>query len=205
MGGDHGPGVTIPALALAARRLGPDVRFLAHGEAAQIDAELAKLPDLAGRVEVRHTDKQVASDEKPATALRRGKGSSMWNAVEAVKLGEAGGAVSIFVDPDPRQLDAAAALGAPFVELHTGAYAYADGAVREAELARLVDASRHARSVGLRVNAGHGLHYQNVARIAAIEEFGELNIGHAIVARALFSGFAEAVREMKRLLVEARR
>ncbi|MBW0149785.1 MAG: phosphate acyltransferase PlsX [Phenylobacterium sp.] len=94
MGGDHGPAVTIPALSRAVGRLGPDVRFLAHGDAALIDGELARLPNLAGRVEVRHTDKVVASDEKPATALRRGKGSSMWNAVEAVKLGEAAGAVS---------------------------------------------------------------------------------------------------------------
>ena len=94
MGGDHGPEVTIPALGLAARRLGPDVRFLAHGEVQLIEAELAQIRDLAGRVEIRHTEKQVASDEKPATALRRGKGSSMWNAVEAVKLGEASGAVS---------------------------------------------------------------------------------------------------------------
>lgn len=94
MGGDHGPGVTIPALAQAVRRLGGGVRFLAHGDGARIEAELARWPELAGKVEVRHTDKTVASDEKPATALRRGKGSSMWNAVEAVKLGEAGGAVS---------------------------------------------------------------------------------------------------------------
>ncbi|MDO8902192.1 MAG: phosphate acyltransferase PlsX [Phenylobacterium sp.] len=94
MGGDHGPAVTIPALGLAARRLGTGARFLAHGDAGAIEAELARLPELADRVEVRHTDKVVASDEKPATALRRGKGSSMWNAVETVKLGEAGGAVS---------------------------------------------------------------------------------------------------------------
>ncbi|MGD2018622.1 MAG: pyridoxine 5'-phosphate synthase, partial [Planctomycetota bacterium] len=104
------------------------------------------------------------------------------------RLTEAGGAVSIFVDPDPRQLDAAAALGAPFVELHTGAYANADGAVREAELARLVDASRHARSVGLRVNAGHGLDFENTAAVAAIPEVEELNIGFAMVARSLFDG-----------------
>lgn len=94
MGGDHGPGVTIPALALAVRRLGDGVRFLAHGDQARIEAELARWPVLTGRVEIRHTDKSVASDEKPAVALRRGKGSSMWNAVEAVKHGEAGSAVS---------------------------------------------------------------------------------------------------------------
>ncbi len=94
MGGDSGPGVTIPALAQAVRRLGDGAHFLAHGDQASINAELARWPELAGRVEVRHTEKSIASDEKPAVALRRGKGSSMWNAVEAVKLGEASGAVS---------------------------------------------------------------------------------------------------------------
>ena len=94
MGGDHGPAVTIPAMAHAAGKMGEGLRFLAHGDAAVIEPELARLPHLAGRGEVRHTDKVVASEEKPATALRRGKGSSMWNAIEAVKLGEAQGAVS---------------------------------------------------------------------------------------------------------------
>lgn len=120
------------------------------------------------------------------------------------RLTEAGGAVSIFVDPDPRQLDAAAALGAPFVELHTGAYANADGAVREAELARLVDASRHARSVGLRVNAGHGLDFENTAAVAAIPEVEELNIGFAMVARSLFDGVDRCVTDMLELIRGAR-
>ena len=120
------------------------------------------------------------------------------------RLTEAGGAVSIFVDPDPRQLDAAAALGAPFVELHTGAYANADGAVREAELARLVDASRHARSVGLRVNAGHGLDFENTAAVAAIPEVEELNIGFAMVARSLFDGVDRCVADMLELIRGAR-
>jgi len=120
------------------------------------------------------------------------------------RLTEAGGAVSIFVDPDPRQLDAAAALGEPFVELHTGAYANADGAVREAELARLVDASRHARSVGLRVNAGHGLDFENTAAVAAIPEVEELNIGFAMVARSLFDGVDRCVADMLELIRGAR-
>lgn len=125
---------------------------------------------------------------------------------EAVpRLAETGGLVSIFIDPDARQLDAAAALGTPFVELHTGAYANARGAVREAELARLVEASRHARSIGLRVNAGHGLDFDNTAPIAAIHEVEELNIGFAMVARALFDGVERCVTDMLQLIRGARR
>jgi pyridoxine 5-phosphate synthase len=120
------------------------------------------------------------------------------------RLAEAGGHVSIFIDPDHRQLDAAAALGAPFVELHTGAYANAQGAVREAELSRLAEASRHARSLGLRVNAGHGLDFENTGPIAAIAEIEELNIGFAMVARALFDGVDACVTEMLRLIAGAR-
>jgi len=120
------------------------------------------------------------------------------------RLTEAGGVVSIFIDPDPRQLDAAAALGAPFVELHTGAYANARGAVQEAELARLAEASRHARAVGLRVNAGHGLDFENTAPVAAIEGVEELNIGFAMVARSLFDGVDRCVEDMLRLIEGAR-
>lgn len=95
MGGDHGPQITVPALALAARKLGPDTRFIVHGDEAEVAAALAtQSKAFAGHVEIRHTDKVIASEEKPATALRRGKGSSMWNAVEAVKTGEAQAAVS---------------------------------------------------------------------------------------------------------------
>jgi glycerol-3-phosphate acyltransferase PlsX len=94
MGGDHGPSVVVPALGIAAARLGPGVRFLIHGDEAKVGPELAKLPALSPQVEVRHTEKFVAMDEKPAQAMRRGKGSSLWNAVQAVKDGEAAAAVS---------------------------------------------------------------------------------------------------------------
>ena len=120
------------------------------------------------------------------------------------RLTEAGGAVSIFIDPDPRQLDAAAALGVPCVELHTGAYANARGAVRAAELERLTEASRYARAAGLRVNAGHGLDFENTAPIAAIEGIEELNIGFAMVARSLFDGVDRCVSDMLRLIEGAR-
>jgi pyridoxine 5-phosphate synthase len=119
-------------------------------------------------------------------------------------LGAAQMRVSLFVDPDERQLDACAAAGAPVVELHTGAYAEASGAAQLRELGRLQRAARHAAGLGLTVHAGHGLDYENVRAVATIGEIVELNIGHAIVGRALFSGLAEAVRDMKTLMLAAR-
>ena len=122
------------------------------------------------------------------------------------RLGEAGIRVSLFIDPEQTQLDAAREVGAPVVELHTGAYAEAaDRATALAEFERIRSAAAYGASLGLTIHAGHGLHYHNVQQVAAIPELRELNIGHAIVARALFHGFPEAVREMKRLMVEARR
>lgn len=121
------------------------------------------------------------------------------------RLADAGIRVSLFIDPDREQLDAARAAGAPVVELHTGAYADAvDEGEEAAELARIVDAARYGHELGLIINAGHGLHYENVGAIAAIPEIVELNIGHAIVARAVFDGMSVAVSEMKRLMTEAR-
>jgi pyridoxine 5-phosphate synthase len=110
----------------------------------------------------------------------------------------------LFIDPDHRQIDATVQAGAPVIELHTGAYAEHTGEAQAKELSRIVDAAKYAHSRGLIVNAGHGLHYHNVQPIAAIPQIVELNIGHSIVGRAVFDGFANAVREMKRLMVEAR-
>lgn len=120
------------------------------------------------------------------------------------RLGDAGIRVSLFIDPDAAQLDAAVAAGAPVVELHTGTYANADGVAQQQELARIRRAAEHGAGLGLVINAGHGLHYQNVAAVAAIAEIVELNIGHAIIARAVFDGLPMAVSEMKRLMIEAR-
>jgi len=113
---------------------------------------------------------------------------------------DAGIRVSLFIDPDPAQVQVAAALGAPVVELHTGAYAEASGSAREAELARLVEAARIASETGIQVNAGHGLNYVNVKPILSLPKLVELNIGHSIVSRALFVGFEQATREMVALL-----
>jgi pyridoxine 5-phosphate synthase len=113
--------------------------------------------------------------------------------------------VSLFLDAEFNQLEAAAAVGAPVIELHTGPYAHATGLAQSQQLNRLVLAIERARSLDLQVNAGHGLNYHNVQPVAALAAIQELNIGHAIVARALFVGFTGAVREMKRLMSEARR
>ncbi|ADE15527.1 pyridoxal phosphate biosynthetic protein PdxJ [Nitrosococcus halophilus Nc 4] len=121
------------------------------------------------------------------------------------RLKEAGIRVSLFIDADPYQVEAAAQAAAPVIEIHTGHFADAeDERSRQKEFQRIVEAVRQGREAGLQVNAGHGLNYQNVAAIAAIPEIVELNIGHAIIARALFTGMQAAVREMKRLMREAR-
>ena len=113
---------------------------------------------------------------------------------------DAGIRVSLFIDPEPDQIAAAAALGAPVVELHTGAYAEASGEAREAELARLIEAARLAAEAGIQVNAGHGLNYTNIGPILTIPKLVELNIGHSIVSRSLFVGMEQATREMVALL-----
>ena len=115
--------------------------------------------------------------------------------VEAMNA--AGIQASLFIDPDPAQVELAAQLRAPVIELHTGAYANATGPTRAAELARLVAAARLAAQAGLVVNAGHGINYVNIAEVRTIPDLHELNIGHAIMSRALLTGLAEAVREMK--------
>jgi pyridoxine 5-phosphate synthase len=112
------------------------------------------------------------------------------------RLAAAGIRVSLFIDPDVAQLDAALACGAPVVELHTGSYADAGKLAVEAEYQRIVRAAEHGDSMGLQVNAGHGLHYQNVAPIVRIPQLVELNIGHSIVAQALFVGLHKAVADM---------
>ena len=143
------------------------------------------------------------------TELTTEGGLEVAGALEAVSdavglLAEAGIRVSLFIDPDPAQIAAAARAGAPVIELHTGAYAEAEGDAARAELARIREAVAEGLRHGLRVNAGHGLHYGNVQPVAALEGVSELNIGHAIVARAVFDGWDKAVRDMKALMVQAR-
>jgi len=121
------------------------------------------------------------------------------------RLAKIGAEVSLFIDPDPVQIDAAVRCGAPVVELHTGEYAEArDTVALEASFQVLENAVAYARKRGLIVNAGHGLHYHNTERVAAIPGINELNIGHAIIARAVFTGLKDAVRDMRSILDRAR-
>jgi pyridoxine 5-phosphate synthase len=121
------------------------------------------------------------------------------------RLAAVGAEVSLFIDADYEQIDATIRTGAPVIELHTGGYADAETPAEQArELERIRDAAAYAAGKGLIVNAGHGLHYHNVEAIAQIPQMNELNIGHAIIAQALFSGLEGAVRDMKQLLNEAR-
>lgn len=126
--------------------------------------------------------------------------------VSAVKRLQAiGSEVSLFIDPDIKQIDAALETGAPAIELHTGCYADATtNQSQQYELERIKKAAKHAAKLGLIVNAGHGLNYHNVKPIASIKELHELNIGHAIIARALSCGLKEAVKHMRQLMLEAR-
>ncbi|CAI0699228.1 pyridoxine 5'-phosphate synthase [Serratia marcescens] len=126
--------------------------------------------------------------------------------VAVERLAQAGILVSLFIDPDHRQIDAAVAVGAPYIEIHTGAYAEAQGELAvQAELRRIAVAAAYAAEKGLKVNAGHGLTYHNVQSIAALPEMHELNIGHAIIGQAVMSGLPAAVADMKVLMREARR
>ncbi|NMP29961.1 pyridoxine 5'-phosphate synthase [Thalassotalea sp. M1531] len=121
------------------------------------------------------------------------------------KLANEGILVSLFIDADNAQIDAAKATKAPFIEIHTGHYADATNEQAQlTELARLKAGIEYADNIGLKVNAGHGLHYHNVKPVAAIEQIIELNIGHAIIARAAIDGLDKAVRDMKQLMIEAR-
>jgi len=121
------------------------------------------------------------------------------------KLSAAGIRVALFIAPDLAQIEAAKRSGAPVIELHTGTYAEATGSAQARELERLSTAAKRAASLGLEVHAGHGLTYNNVTPVAGIAEIVELNIGHCIVARAIFVGLEKAVRDMKALMIGARR
>ena len=112
--------------------------------------------------------------------------------------------VSMFIEPDRRQLDASKALGAPVVELHTGAYAHASGAEREKLLEKIRDAAAYGETLGLEIHAGHGLTHDNVKPVAAIAQIRELNIGHFLIGEAVFIGLEESIRTMRRLMDEAR-
>ena len=185
-----------------------DVRSLCGHDDLRVNFEMAVTPEmLAIAVGLSPSDACLVPEKREELTTEGGldvAGQAGKIARACAELGDAGIRVSLFIDPDREQLDAAVSAGAPVVELHTGRYAETEGDKQAAELERLVDAARHGNEKGLVINAGHGLHYQNVKPIARIPEIVELNIGHAIIARAVFDGLGPAVIEMKRLMLEAR-
>ena len=166
----------------------------------RINLEMAVTDEMLAIAEVNQPADVCLVPEKREELTTEG-GLDVLTHFEAVKyackhLGEAGIRVSLFIDPDIAQLDAAVACGAPVVELHTGSYADADETHVDSEYQRVVTAAEYGESIGLHINAGHGLHYENVQPIVRIPQLIELNIGHSIVARALFDGLDRAVRDM---------
>jgi len=185
-----------------------DVRLCRQALQTRLNLEMAATQEMLGiATEIRPPDCCLVPERREEVTTEGGLdvvGQEVALRAACQRLGQSGIRVSLFIDPDREQIDAAVRAGAPAIELHTGAYAEHTGEARARELARLREAAAHAASAGLQVNAGHGLNYQNVQPIAAIPQIVELNIGHAIVARAIIDGMAAAVAEMKRLMVEAR-
>lgn len=182
-----------------------DVRLLKETVQVKLNLEMATTPEITEIATTLRPHQATLVPEKREEVTTEG-GLDVIGQREAVTrcidaLHEAGIEVSLFVDPDRRQIDLAKELEVAAIELHTGSYAdAANEKVEQAELAELVSAAAHARELGLQLHMGHGLNYRNVIPIARIPGVGELNIGHSIVARAIFVGFEQAVREMKALI-----
>ncbi|HKE96046.1 MAG TPA: pyridoxine 5'-phosphate synthase [Povalibacter sp.] len=185
-----------------------DVRLCQQALQTRVNLEMAATEEMVNiACEVRPSDCCLVPERRAEVTTEGGLdvvGQEAALTAVCSRLAAAGIRVSLFIDPDHAQLDAAVRIGAPVVELHTGAYADATGERQARELKRVQDAARYAARAGLRVHAGHGLNYHNVQPIAAIPEIVELNIGHAIVARAVIDGIRVAVSEMKRLMLAAR-
>jgi pyridoxine 5-phosphate synthase len=187
-----------------------DVERLRAVITSKLNLEMAATTEMRSKALAIHPDDAcIVPERRDELTTEGGLDAAAQRAVLGDLVGalrDAGIRVSLFIDPDARQIDAAAESGAAVVELHTGAYADARDPYRlEAELARLRSAARLAAARGLQVNAGHGLRLDNVKPVAAISEIAELNIGHAIVARAVLVGMEGAVREMRTALDQARR
>lgn len=185
-----------------------DVRMLRRLLTTRMNLEMAVTEEMIGiALEVRPQDVCLVPERRQELTTEGGLDvAAQFERVREAcqRLGAAGIRVSLFIDAEEAQLEAARRAGAPVVEIHTGRYAEAKHeADLQAELERIRRAVQVGRGLGLQVNAGHGLHYHNVQAIAAIPGVAELNIGHAIVAQALFVGWERAVAEMKRLMVEA--
>lgn len=187
-----------------------DVELLAELLQTHMNLEMAVTDEMLAIAErIRPSDCCLVPERREELTTEGGldvRGQQSRIAAACSRLAAAGVRASLFIDPEPEQVEAAVAAGAPVIELHTGAYAEAATTTQQAaELARLAAAAERAHGLGLVVNAGHGLHYHNVKPVAALPQLYELNIGHSIIAQAIFSGLHQAVADMKRLMLEARR
>jgi pyridoxine 5-phosphate synthase len=183
-----------------------DVFRLKESLRTKLNLEMGNTPGiLALALEVKPHDACLVPENRQEVTTEGGLDCVSHRAALAGTIAElhgAGTVVSLFIDPDPDQIQAAAGLAAEYIELHTGAFANATGEARTQELHRLAEGARLANQLGLRVNAGHGLNYDNVRELFAVPHLEELNIGHAIISRALFTGLATAVGEMKSLCAD---
>ncbi len=186
-----------------------DVRVMAHTIQSRMNLEMAVTEEMIGiACEVKPAFVCLVPEKREELTTEGGLdvAGQLDKVTDAVmRLAKEGIQVSLFIDADKTQIDAAKATGAPFIEIHTGCYADAKTESEQLEeLERVKVGVEHAANIGLKVNAGHGLNYFNVKPIAAIKDIIELNIGHAIIARAAIDGLDTAVRDMKRLMIEAR-
>ena len=181
-----------------------DVTQLCANSRTRVNLEMAVTEEMLG-IALRHRPHDVCLVPEKRQELTTEGGLDVVGNLATIasavsRLSDAGIRVSLFIDPDPAQLEAARAVAAPVIELHTGTYAELEGEFQTTELERLRIACEHGHELGLQINAGHGLHYRNVQPVVRLPHMVELNIGHAIVSRAIFVGLSEAVGEMRRLI-----
>jgi pyridoxine 5-phosphate synthase len=188
-----------------------DVRLLMETARTVVNLELAAASDVLALAEEWRPHQATLVPERREEVTTEGgltfagEGTRGWLGEAVRRLKDAGIRTSLFIDPDAESVRASLELGADAIELHTGEYANARGAERHDQLGRLRRAAALGRSLGLAVHAGHGLTYENVTPLAAVEEIEELNIGHSIVSRAVFTGMERAVRDMAEIIRRARR
>ena len=184
-----------------------DVTQLCANSRTRVNLEMAVTEEMLG-IALKHRPHDVCLVPEKRQELTTEGGLDVvrhakFIATAVARLSESGMRVSLFIDPDPEQLEASQAVGAPVVELHTGTYAELKGGDQVAELERLKKACMQGNALGMHINAGHGLHVGNVQPVAALPHMVELNIGHAIISRSIFVGLPEAVREMRELIDQA--
>lgn len=187
-----------------------DIRRLREIIRTRFNLEMANSPEIIAIAMKLHPDIVCLVPERRQEITTEGGLDVVGNEASLTdtrkRMNDAGIEVSLFIAPDPQQIEASARTGSQFIELHTGQFAehFGDPAKREAELQRLIDGAKQAHALGLKVNAGHGLNYENLLTLHRVPHLVELNIGHSIVSRAVFSGLATAVKEMLALMKDYR-